>query len=193
MLEPINIHDTKRNLYKTNPLLYNIPIKHIKKNYPYCSSSSASITIFSPDQARVLTSLRREATIPTIRNGNVKGIRGLDWFQKLLSSDRDTVYLDTRKAAFVSMGASEPMFAIVKTIRSPYNYEKIIGTLLLEIPSENLRKALAGFKLGNNGGYEIINSQGAIIYTADEKRIEAPYKGVMPGLIEGGSNLLSCL
>ncbi|NIK77840.1 diguanylate cyclase (GGDEF)-like protein [Paenibacillus castaneae] len=148
----------------------------------------ASITIFSPDQARVLTSLRREGTIPTIRNGNAKGIRELDWFQKLLSSDRDTVYLDTRKAAFVSMGASEPMFAIVKTIRSPYNYEKIIGALLLEIPSKNLRKALEGFKLGENGGYEIINNQGTIIYTADEKRIEAPFKGVMPELIDGGSN-----
>lgn len=163
-------------------------IDSILRAYLNAYQTIASVTLFSPDQERVVSTLRREATIPTIRNNNAEGIRRLDWIQKMLTPSRNSVYLDTRKEGFVSMGAMEPMFAIAQTVRSPYMSQKVLGVLLFEIPTKNLKKALAGFKLGESGGYDIVSSQGSIIYTTNENKIGMPYNVILPSELSGADS-----
>lgn len=169
--------------YSDNPADYDLAVSQMANtvaSYLNTNKTVASITIFSTDQTKVLSSLRREATIPYIRNENAAAIRQIDWFQPLLSSKTDTHFLDTRKEAFVSMEPSGPMFAVARTVRSPFNSQKVLGLLLIEIPTENLKKALAEFKLGTRGGYAVVSEQGNIIYSSDEQIIESKFMGAMP-------------
>src|SRR5690606_32756461 len=46
--------------------------------------SIQSATIFSWDQSRVVSTLRRDASLPLLRDHNSEEIRALPWFQQLL-------------------------------------------------------------------------------------------------------------
>lgn len=139
----------------------------------------SSITLFSPDQNRIVSSLRRESLYPIIRGDNAAAVRQTEWFKDILNSDKDLTILDTRRDAFVNSHAEEPMFAVAHQIRGTYG-QKLLGTLVIEVSTSHLKSALDGFKLGMNGGYAVVNVDGKMIYSNNEQLIETSYTGAMP-------------
>ncbi len=142
--------------------------------------SVASMTFFSGDQDRVVSTLWRDNLLPAIRNDNGEAIRQLDWMQKVLNAGEERVFLGTRLDGYVSSSASEPMFAIARIIRSPFNREMITGILVAELSADSLEEALTGLRLGTGGGYAIVEPGGAIVYAEDERSIATQYAGAMP-------------
>ncbi len=142
--------------------------------------SVASMTLFSGDQNRVVSTLWRDSLLPAIRNHNGDAIRQLDWMETVLSSGEDRVFLGTRMEGYVSSSASEPMFAIARIIRSPFNREMITGILVVELSAGSLEEALSGLRLGTGGGYAVVEPGGTIVYAEDERSIETLYAGAMP-------------
>ncbi|MBD2870641.1 putative bifunctional diguanylate cyclase/phosphodiesterase [Paenibacillus arenilitoris] len=148
--------------------------------YLNANRTAASITFFSPDQAKVLSTLPREALVPAIRSGNGDGIRALDWFKRPESTESGGVFLNTRKDAFVSLGAA-PMAALAYTIRSPFHDDKLLGSILIEIPAWQMSEAFSSFRLGEKGGYTIVDERlRTVIYAADAERIGSAYSGPLP-------------
>jgi diguanylate cyclase (GGDEF)-like protein len=142
--------------------------------------SVSSITLFSGDQNRVVSTLWRDSLLPAIRNHNGSAIRQLDWMQEVLNAGEDRVFLGTRKDGYVSSSASEPMFAIARLIRSPFKAEVVHAILVVELSAGSLEQALSGLRLGTGGGYAIVEPGGKIIYAEDERSIETLYAGAMP-------------
>ena len=131
----------------------------------------ASITIISEDQTHVVSTLRRDAAVKELRSDNAEAIRGLDWFQSILNTDKHSFFLDTRRGGFLSN---------VHRIENPANPDKRLGILVLELSADSLRNALDGFKLGDSGGYAVVNEDGKIIYTADESLIATDFHSSIP-------------
>jgi len=152
-----------------------IEIRGMFDLYRDSNRSVSSITLFSGDQERVVSSLWRDSLKPVIRSDNGVAIRELEWFQKLLTAKRDIVFLGTRTRGFVNNAGTEPMYAVARIIRSPFNPVPIQAILVVEIPASSLKQALSGLQLGEGGGYALVDEHNAIVYAEDERTIEQPY------------------
>lgn len=139
-----------------------------------------SITLLSADLTRVISTLSRDNMIPELRDNNAAAIRELEWIKPVLGAAEPTMFLETRKNSFANVDRTRPRFAAVQMIAMPFDRMRPMAYILIEVPIGGLSKALEGFRLGEAGGYVIIDRDGTIIYTGDERLIGSPFTGPMP-------------
>jgi diguanylate cyclase (GGDEF)-like protein len=167
------------------------PLTSLLTSYSNSNKTVEAITVFSSDQSRVVSSLSRESILPAMRSSNAEAVKKTDWFQTILSSSEDTIFLDTRKNAFLGKNAAKPVFAVARVVRSPFNHRRVLGTIVIEISTDNLEKALGGIQLGTDGSYAIVSNLGSVVYSVDERRIETRYSGTIPEPRSKGSGVYS--
>lgn len=170
--------------------LAEIKLEQLLRSYMYANQFASSLTLFSRDQSRVISTYPANLINPTMINNNADNIRDLDWFSSMDFSMKNTLVLDTKRKAYVSTNTNEPYFAVVRNVVDPLRPGSSLGMLLLEISTDELHNALDTFKLGSAGGYVIVSEQGNVIYASDhEMESGTPYEGEMP--VHGVSNASS--
>ncbi|KAA9007711.1 methyl-accepting chemotaxis protein [Paenibacillus spiritus] len=153
-------------------------------SYASSNRSIGSITLFSADLAKTVSTVSTEMIQPGVSGDNPAEKRELGWLADLAGQKPGvTQVLPPRAEGFVSKAAEASQIAIGRVLNNPIT-GRTIGYALIEVPLDTIRSVMDGLSFGKGGAIQVVSADGTLVYDADAALAGEHYAPSLPAVPE---------
>jgi Methyl-accepting chemotaxis protein len=171
----------------------NSKITEVMQGYTQMDPNILSISMIPAREHPIVTTLHMNTLNPLFNSLTAEKfteISVLDWYKQITDKQGQPVWLPTRTEPMISLYQEEPIYALGKQLESPIS-KKPLGTLIMELSSNNLSQSIEGIEIGPSGQIAIVDKNGTVIYAKNTEQIGTKVNNLLPPAANVGSSALT--